>query len=67
MFGRLLVALSFCLLLALAPVEAAAAAARAAVPEGDSVTLFALGLAGLLLGRRLAARRSDKSDKSDKS
>ena len=64
MVARLLLALSFCLLLALAPVEAAAASASAPVPEGDSVTLFALGLAGLLLGRRLAARRSDKSDKS---
>lgn len=45
------------LLLTSAP---AMAADSAQVPEGSQLTLFALGVAGVLLGRRLSARRSDK-------
>jgi hypothetical protein len=29
----------------------------AAVPEGSNLTLFALGIAGVLIGRRASARR----------
>lgn len=42
----------------------AQAADSAQVPEGSSVTLFAIGLAGVMLGRRLSRRKADKSDKS---
>jgi PEP-CTERM motif len=42
----------------------AQAADSAQVPEASSVTLFALGLAGVMLGRRLSRRKADKSDKS---
>lgn len=42
----------------------AQAADSAQVPEASSVTLFALGLAGVMLGRRLSRHKVDKSDKS---
>lgn len=43
---------------------AVAAADSAQVPEGSSFTLFALGLAGVMLGRRLSRGKPGKSDKS---
>ena len=57
MIARLLLALSLSLVLLAAPANAAAGSAQ--VPEGSSLTLFALGLAGLILGRRFATRRKD--------
>lgn len=44
------------LLLTAAP---AAAQGATQVSEGSNVTLFALGVAGVLLGRRLSMRRKD--------
>jgi hypothetical protein len=43
----------------------AMAGAVAQVPEGDSITLFALGVAGVILGRRLSMRRSRKDRDAD--
>ena len=61
MVARLLAIVALALVLIAAPASAAAqAAASTQVPEGNSVTLFALGLAGVLLGRRLAMRRNRK-------
>jgi hypothetical protein len=56
MIARILFVLS---LVALA--VPAQAADGAQVPEGSSVTLFAIGLAGLILGRRLSSSKNDKS------
>lgn len=64
MVARLLIFLSLALVMFAAPAQAADSAQ---VPEASSVTLFALGLAGVMLGRRLSRRKADKSDKSDKS
>ena len=50
------------LILILAPVSPAFAEAIAKVPEASSTTLFALGVLGVILGRRLASRRSDGED-----
>lgn len=44
------------LLLSAAP---AAAQGAAQVSEASNITLFALGVAGVLLGRRLSMRRKD--------
>ena len=40
----------------------AMAAGTAQVPEGSSVTLFALGVIGVIIGRRLSMRKSDGQD-----
>ncbi len=37
------------------------ASSAAQVPEGSGLTLFALGAAGVLLGRRLSMRKADKN------
>jgi hypothetical protein len=58
MVARLLFVFALALVMIAAPAQAADSAQ---VPEGSSVTLFALGLAGVLLGRRLSRRKSDKS------
>lgn len=58
MVVRFLIVFASSLVIFAAPV---AAADSAQVPEGSSVTLFALGLAGVMLGRRLSRRKSDKS------
>jgi len=39
-----------------------AASAAAQVPEASSVTLFALGVLGVIVGRSLAMRKSDSDD-----
>ena len=58
MVTRFLIVLSLALVMLAAPAQAADSAQ---VPEGSSVTLFAIGLAGVMLGRRLSRRTSDKS------
>lgn len=58
MVVRFLIVLASAMVIFAAPV---AAADSAQVPEASSVTLFALGLAGVMLGRRLSRRKSDKS------
>lgn len=35
------------------------------VPEGSSFTLFALGLAGVMIGRRFSSRKRDDSSAED--
>ena len=60
MVTRLLVILALGLILIAAPASAADSSAQ--VPEGSSVTLFALGLAGLLLGRRFSMGKKRDSD-----
>lgn len=47
------------LLLAATP---AMAEGGAQVPEASSLSLFALGVLGVLVGRRLSMRKSDKDD-----
>lgn len=58
MVTRFLVILALSLVLLAAPASAATASTQ--VPEGSSVTLFALGLAGLLLGRRFSMAKKDE-------
>lgn len=64
MVARLLFVLTLTFVMVASPAQAADSAQ---VPEGSSVTLFAIGLAGVMLGRRLSRRKADKTDKSDKS
>ena len=40
----------------------AMAQAGTQVPEASSMTLFAMGAAGVIIGRRLAARRGHRDD-----
>ena len=40
----------------------AAAQGFAQIPEANSITLFALGVLGVIVGRRLSTRRSDRDD-----
>ena len=47
--------------LALLPMPALAASASAQVPEGSQLTLFALGVLGVIVGRRFAIRRGDSN------
>ena len=61
MVARLLLLLAFGLVLLAAPASAASGSAQ--VPEASSLTLFALGFAGLLLGRRFSM--SKKGDSKD--
>ena len=60
---RILLVLTLSLVILVAP--AAASDSMAQVPEGSSVTLFALGLAGLLIGRRFAMRKGDDNSDQD--
>jgi hypothetical protein len=60
MVVRLLLVFPSALVICAAP---AAAGDGAQVPEASSVTLFALGLAGVMIGRRLSRRKSGKSDR----
>ena len=54
MVTRLLIAAT---LLVAAPAQAAEAAVQ--LPEGSSLTLFALGVLGVLIGRRVSAKKGD--------
>lgn len=47
--------------LALLPMPTLAASASTQVPEGSQLTLFALGLLGVIVGRRFAMRRGDSN------
>lgn len=60
MVARLLIAL--CLLVTPA---AALAEAGAQVPEGSQFTLFALGVLGVLVGRRLSTRKPGEGRERD--
>ena len=55
-------AFSLLLLLSASP---ALADAGTQVPEGSQFTLFALGLLGVIVGRRLAARKPGKGPEQD--
>lgn len=57
MVARFLIVLSLSLVMFAAPAQAAGSAQ---VPEASSVTLLALGLAGVMVGRRLSRRKSDR-------
>ncbi len=59
---RILFIMAFALVLISVP---AAAQDSAQVPEGSSATLFALGLLGLIIGRRVASK-SRKDDPDDR-
>ena len=39
-----------------------AARITAQIPEANSITLFALGVAGVILGRQLSRKRSNRDD-----
>ena len=54
--------LSLWLLLSAAP---ALAAEGAQVPEGSHLTLFALGILGVIVGRRASMRRPGKDPEQD--
>jgi hypothetical protein len=52
-------------LLMLAAATPAWAGDGTAVPEGSQLTLFALGLLGVIVGRRASMRRSKEDPKQD--
>ncbi|WP_271078569.1 PEP-CTERM sorting domain-containing protein [Aurantiacibacter sp. MUD61] len=49
----------FLAIFALTASAPAYAATPAQIPEGSSATLFALGVLGVIIGRRLSMRKSD--------
>lgn len=57
MVARILLTLALSLVLFAAPAGAASVGTQ--VPEASSLTLFALGLAGLLIGRRFSMSKKD--------
>ncbi len=63
MVARILLVLSFALVLFAAPASAADGTAQ--VPEGSSLTLFALGLAGVMIGRRFSSRKREDKNAED--
>ena len=52
-------------LLLITPAAALAAGAAAAVPEGSQATLFALGLLGVIVGRRASMHKPGKDREQD--
>ena len=52
-------------LLLLVTPAAALAAGAAAVPEGSQATLFALGLLGVIVGRRASMHKPDEDREQD--
>jgi hypothetical protein len=60
MVARLFIGLSL-----LATPAAAMASAGIPVPEGSQFTLFALGLIGVIVGRRASMRKPDDDPKQD--
>ena len=58
-----MVARSVIALFLLATPAAAFAAGAVAVPEGSQATLFALGLLGVIVGRRASMRKPDEDDR----
>jgi len=63
MVARILLVLSFALVLFAAPASAADGTAQ--VPEGSSLTLFALGVAGVMIGRRFSSRKREDKNAED--
>lgn len=61
MVARILLALA--LVLIAFPAEAAASGVQ--VPEASSLTLFALGIVGVILGRRMASGHGSDPDHRD--
>ena len=55
-------AVRFLPIMLLAAASPAIAQAGTPIPEASHLTLFALGVAGVLLGRKLAQKRSDGDD-----
>lgn len=63
MIFRILLALATSLVLLSSPAAAQSVSQAAAqIPEGSHLTLFALGAAGVLIGRRLSMRKHRDSD-----
>ena len=56
--GRIMI--SFAMLVSAAPAFAAAEASQ--VPEGSSLTLLAIGVAGVLVGRHFSAKSGQPKD-----
>lgn len=63
MATRLILFFALALVMLTAPANAADGSAQ--VPEASNLTLFALGLAGLIIGRRAAMKKNGKSGKDD--
>lgn len=61
-----MVARYFIALAALSTPAAAFASAGVPVPEGSPFTLFALGLLGVIVGRRASMRRPGPIEKADR-